>query len=67
MAVEVIGKDPKHTYRVTCMNCGSILQFHNSDLHYPRVGDYYKGVTCPECRSFVAVKMPLPIEVRCSV
>lgn len=61
MAVEIIGKDPRYTYRTTCPNCGSIIQCQRFDLQTKTETDYaggrysYTGVTCPCCRSFVTV------------
>lgn len=43
---KVVGKDPKHIFKVTCTNCASILEFTLSEVCTDRDGWYFD---CPEC------------------
>lgn len=61
MAPKKVGVDRKAIKRVTCKNCGSILEYFPKDVKiksYSCMGelDTYSCITCPECKASVTVK-----------
>lgn len=57
MAITILGKDPSTAKRVTCRNCGSILEYHSVDIKeyysydYQGGRDLHKYITCPCCNN----------------
>ncbi len=62
MAVRKVGDDAEAVKRVTCRNCGSILEYLPRDVQsktsrdYSGVADTDYWVDCPECGKRVTVK-----------
>lgn len=61
MAVKKVGTDEKVKRRVTCRNCGSILEYLAIDVRHRTTRDYtgdsddYYWIDCPQCHNEVAV------------
>lgn len=53
--ITIIGKDPSVAKRITCRNCGSILEYHTKDVTEVIGKDYGGGtdirnyIICPVC------------------
>ena len=64
MAIEKVGDDPESKRRVTCRNCGSVLEYLPIDIESRTVTDYtgdseiVRFIRCPVCKKEVIVKMP---------
>jgi DNA-directed RNA polymerase subunit RPC12/RpoP len=62
MAVEKVGDDDRAKRRVTCRDCGSILEYLPRDVEHKTHHDYsggsdtYSFIKCPECKATVYVK-----------
>lgn len=62
MAITKVGDDDKAKRRVTCMKCGSILEYLPVDVQsrthtdYSGVSDTNYSIKCPQCNATVYVK-----------
>jgi hypothetical protein len=54
MTVKVVGNRDSIVYRACCAGCGSILEFHRSDIKQGYTRDYssksYLYIDCPKCK-----------------
>ena len=62
MGINIVGKDPSVVKRVTCRNCGSILEYTPVDEKKDYSSDYtggrdtYSYISCPCCGKQVITK-----------
>jgi hypothetical protein len=61
--VKVVGQDKKKAKRVTCGNCGAILEYYEKDVKvakYTCMGDSsgHHYVECPNCPGTWAARIP---------
>lgn len=59
---KVVGQDPSIARRVTCKNCGSIIEYFLYEVKrhrhsYDYLGDFEISnvITCPKCNKLVVV------------
>jgi len=60
--VSVVGKDPRAVKRVTCKNCGAILEYTKAEVREHHGTDYGGGpdgfeyIKCPQCTARVVLR-----------
>lgn len=60
MPITIVGQDPSVAKRVTCFNCGAILQYARNDIQERPVSnmgdvDTKRYIPCPNCHYEVRV------------
>lgn len=67
MAVEKVGQSDESKRRVTCKNCGAVLEFLPKDVQYMSLSCMgesaggYDYIVCPDCESQVETKGSKPV------
>ena len=64
MTVKIIGRGEQEVWRVSCGQCGAVLEYGRMDMksepQYGEEGDYVgesRWIDCPGCGSRVSVKL----------